>query len=38
VQAECAKSGMMSVCGWQEISGCSCKQGKCEAGLAQALR
>lgn len=38
VQAECAKSGMMSVCGWQEISGCSCKQGKCEAGPAQALR
>jgi hypothetical protein len=32
VQAECAKKGMVSVCGFPEISSCSCKQGKCEAG------
>ncbi len=38
VQAECAKKGMMSVCGFPEISSCSCKQGKCEAGPAQALQ
>lgn len=31
VQAQCAKSGMMSVCGWADISSCSCKQGKCAA-------
>jgi len=38
VQAECAKKGMMSVCGFPEISSCSCRQGKCEAvssGLVQ---
>ena len=38
VQAECAKKGMMSVCGFPDISSCSCKQGQCEAGPAQALR
>ncbi|KQY55118.1 hypothetical protein [Lysobacter sp. Root494] len=38
VQAECAKNGMMSVCGFQDISSCSCKQGQCEAGPAQALQ
>lgn len=38
VQADCAKKGMMSVCGFPEISSCSCKQGKCEAGPAQALQ
>lgn len=38
VQAECARKGMMSVCGFAEISSCSCKQGKCEAGPAQALQ
>lgn len=31
VQAECARKGMTSVCGFQEISSCSCKQGHCEA-------
>jgi hypothetical protein len=31
VQARCAKEGMASVCGFQEISACSCKQGRCEA-------
>ena len=38
VQAECAKKGMMSVCGFPDISSCSCKQGQCEAGAAQALQ
>ncbi|MFD0739947.1 hypothetical protein ACFQZQ_11740 [Lysobacter koreensis] len=32
VQAQCAKSGMASVCGFQEISGCQCVQGQCQAG------
>ena len=31
VQAECAKKGMMSVCGFPDISACTCKQGRCEA-------
>lgn len=31
VQAECARKGMASVCGFQDISSCSCKQGHCEA-------
>ncbi|HEV8693580.1 MAG TPA: hypothetical protein VGQ93_05235 [Lysobacter sp.] len=31
VQARCAKEGMASVCGFQEISACNCKQGRCEA-------
>lgn len=38
VQAECAKKGTLSVCGFPEISSCSCKQGHCEAvsdGVAQ---
>jgi hypothetical protein len=30
VQAQCAKSGMASVCGFQEVSGCQCVQGRCE--------
>jgi len=38
VQAECAKKGMMSVCGFPDISSCSCRQGQCEAGPAQALQ
>lgn len=38
VKAECAKSGMMSVCGWAEISSCSCQQGKCEAQSCQAIQ
>jgi hypothetical protein len=29
---------MMSVCGFPDISSCSCKQGQCEAGPAQALQ
>jgi hypothetical protein len=31
VQAECAKKGVMSVCGFPDISACTCKQGRCEA-------
>ncbi|HEU0306665.1 MAG TPA: hypothetical protein VFR30_06825 [Lysobacter sp.] len=31
VQAECAKKGMASVCGFPEISSCTCSQGRCEA-------
>lgn len=36
VQASCQARGMMSVCGFREISGCSCMQGKCAAREAQA--
>lgn len=32
VQAQCAKSGMSSICGFQEISGCQCVKGQCQAG------
>ena len=38
VQAACAKKGTMSVCGFPDIASCSCKQGRCEAGAAQALQ
>jgi hypothetical protein len=31
VQARCAREGMASVCGFQEITACSCNQGHCEA-------
>ncbi|MFC5579353.1 hypothetical protein ACFPOA_15175 [Lysobacter niabensis] len=31
VQAECAKKGLASVCGFPEISSCTCSQGHCEA-------
>jgi len=31
VQARCAKSGMSAVCGFPEISGCSCVKGTCQA-------
>jgi hypothetical protein len=30
VQAECAKKGLASVCGFREISSCTCSQGHCE--------
>ncbi|MDR6842980.1 hypothetical protein [Pseudoxanthomonas sacheonensis] len=29
VQAQCAAKGMMSVCGFQEISACQCDDGQC---------
>ena len=31
VQARCAKSGMASVCGFPQISGCKCVKGQCAA-------
>lgn len=31
VRAQCAKSGMAGVCGFPEISACSCVQGRCQA-------
>lgn len=30
VRAQCAKDGMASVCGFQEVSGCQCVKGQCE--------
>jgi hypothetical protein len=30
VQAQCAKDGMASVCGFVEVSGCQCVQGQCQ--------
>ena len=39
VQASCHAKGMMSVCGFPEIQGCSCVQGKCAAaGSSNPLR
>lgn len=29
VQAQCARDGMASVCGFREIAACSCSQGQC---------
>lgn len=31
VQAQCAKQGMASICGFPVISGCVCNAGKCES-------
>ncbi|WP_407354229.1 hypothetical protein [Luteimonas sp. R10] len=31
VRARCAETGMASVCGFREISACSCVQNRCEA-------
>ena len=31
VQAQCQASGMMGVCGFQEISACQCVSGRCAA-------
>ncbi|RYE94616.1 MAG: hypothetical protein EOO78_25170 [Oxalobacteraceae bacterium] len=36
VQAQCQASGMMSVCGFREISACQCVAGQCAAKDAQA--
>jgi len=38
VQAQCAKDGMASVCGFAEISSCQCVQGQCQADTAAAVR
>lgn len=31
VKAECEKNGVMAVCGFPEIAGCQCVQGRCAA-------
>lgn len=36
VQRQCAKEGMASVCGWAEISSCSCVQGRCQGNTSGA--
>jgi hypothetical protein len=35
VQARCAKSGMAAVCGFPQISSCSCVKGTCQAAGGQ---
>lgn len=30
VRAQCTKDGMASTCGFQEVGGCKCMQGRCE--------
>lgn len=39
VQAQCRASNQASVCGFREVSSCSCVQGKCEnaGGATQSL-
>ena len=34
VQARCAKEGTASVCGFTEIAGCRCANGRCVSGVA----
>jgi len=34
VRAQCAKDGMASVCGFTEIAGCRCANGRCISGVA----
>jgi hypothetical protein len=34
VKAECAQNDMQSVCGFRDIEGCACVEGRCEAGPA----
>ena len=34
VKAECAKNDMQSVCGFRDIEGCTCVEGRCAAGPA----
>lgn len=34
VRAECAKNDMQAICGFREIQGCVCVEGRCEAGPA----
>jgi hypothetical protein len=38
VQSQCAKDGRMGVCGFREISSCSCNAGRCEPADANRLR
>lgn len=37
VKAKCAKEGISSICGFQEIESCSCVQGSCKAKTADGL-
>ena len=30
VQAQCARQGMSSICGFKEVTGCSCVAGTCQ--------
>ncbi|MGL6289735.1 MAG: hypothetical protein ACRC2H_03500, partial [Silanimonas sp.] len=34
VKAECAKNDMQSICGFRDIEGCTCIEGRCAAGPA----
>jgi hypothetical protein len=34
VKAECAKNDMQSTCGFRDIEGCTCVEGRCAAGPA----
>lgn len=34
VKAECAKNDMQSTCGFRDIEGCACVEGRCAAGPA----
>lgn len=38
VQAQCAREGTMSICGFPSISGCQCVAGECQAETAAAER
>ena len=39
VQAQCAREGMASVCGFREVAGCACVAGTCQdAGSGAQLR
>lgn len=35
VQAECARKGMMSMCGFKPVEGCQCVQGQCKDKIAE---
>lgn len=35
VKAECARKGMMSVCGFKPVEGCQCVQGQCKDKIAE---
>jgi hypothetical protein len=38
VQAQCARQGMSSVCGFKEVTSCSCVAGTCQDGAEVATR
>ena len=35
VRAECARKGMMSMCGFKPVEGCQCVQGQCKDKIAE---